>query len=220
MSVSKTQVLQWAGRLVKKATLCGLSQRFGFGSVNPPASDNSQGAEDSQQPVRFIQWFGFRSSPVIKGTDCIVVAPRGGTTNAVCVAADNLLHGRTNLREGESLQYSGAGAEAFMRNDGAVLINSGTPSGQPQADVQVNGGTSSVSRVGDKARATLRAVQTVVSVSPPVFSLTLYAVDGVTLTTIFQITAAGTVAVPPAPGVPNDVELVSELYEGADHFKA
>lgn len=133
MSQLKWQVMQWAGRLVKYATLKRLSDKFGFGYVTPPAEDPSEVPPDqvqtllqADQRVRFMQWFGFRSRPVIQGGECIIVAPRGGTTNAVAVAADNLNHGPINLKEGESVQYGIGGSTVLHDQAGNVVVNSGT----------------------------------------------------------------------------------------------
>lgn len=214
------RILQVAGRLLKVATLAGLSDKFGFGYVDPPPVDESQGERPTQQRVRFLQSFGFRSTPVVKGGQVLVAAPRGGATNAIAIAADNLNHGRTNLTEGETQVYSAVpGAEVFLAGSGQLAVNSGTPKGGTQADVVVNGGTHAVSRVGDRARGFLRARYVPTSVAPPVGVVTLSILNGASETILLQATLAGAVAIP-APGVPLDVEIDSALFEGADHFKA
>lgn len=138
------QVLQIAGRIVKYAQLSRLASGFGYGYVSGATADGSLGQQESQQPVRFMQWFGFRSRPVVKQGEAIIVAPRGGTSNAVAVAADNLAHGPTDLQEGESVMYSSGGSTIRQDTAGKVTINAKTPS-----DVVVNGGTLKVARVTD-----------------------------------------------------------------------
>lgn len=145
MSQEKWQVLQWAGRIVKYATLSGLSSKFGWGSVDCPAIDPEQGDRPSQQRVRIMQMFGFRSAPKVTGAECIVVAPRGGATNAVAVAVDNLGVGPTDLKEGESAMYSSGGSTIRQSDAGKITIDS-----SGAQDVQVNGGTLSVARRTDQ----------------------------------------------------------------------
>lgn len=138
------QVLQIASRMVKYASLSNLGNTFGYGSVQGPVADGSLGQQQCQQPVRFMQWFGFRSRPVVKQGEAVVVACRGGTSNAVAVAADNLAHGPTDLDEGESVMYSSGGSTIRQDTAGKIMIDAKTP-----ADVVVNGGTLKVARVTD-----------------------------------------------------------------------
>lgn len=83
-------------------------------------------------------------------------------------------------------------------------------------DVKVNGGNKKVSRVGDRAKAKLRVswVQTTMTT----FTLTVSVVNKAGITVLFAFTAVGSVAVPTAPGVPSDIEIESELFEGAPNF--
>lgn len=138
------QVLQIAGRIVKYAQLSRLADGFGYGYVSGATADGSLGQQESQQPIRFMQWFGFRSRPVVKQGEAIVVACRGGTSNAVAVAADNLAHGPTDLQEGESVMYSSGGSSIKQDIAGQIAIDAKAP-----ADVVVNGGSKKVARVQD-----------------------------------------------------------------------
>ncbi len=122
MSQAKWQTLQWAGRIAKYATLNRLSDSFGFGYVDPPPPDPQQGETLKPQRVRFIQWFGFRSRPVVTGGEGVVVAPRGGPTNAIAVAMDNLKVGPTDLQEGESVQYSSGGGTIKCDAQGGITL--------------------------------------------------------------------------------------------------
>lgn len=124
MSATRWQVLQWVARMVKYATLAGLSDRFGFGYVTPPPVDAEDSEQNTQQRVRFMQWFGFRSVVVVQGAEAIVVAPRGGATNAVALAADNLGFGPTDLKEGEVAVYDQAGSVIRLSRDGSLKITS------------------------------------------------------------------------------------------------
>lgn len=215
MSEVKSQVLLWAGRIVKYAALASLSDRFGYGKVAGPQEDPSQGDKSSAQPVRFMQWFGFRSRPVVKGGEAVVVAPRGGPSNAVAVAADNLSVGPTDLKEGEAVVYGKEGQVLRQAQDGRTTIDAA--SGK---DIVLNGGTHKIARVGDHAKVTIRSTYTVVTMTPPTFALTVSAVSGTSVTTLFSFSAVGAVTVPTAPGVPYDVEVDSEIFEGADHALA
>ena len=214
MSFAKWQVLQWAGRLVKYATLSALSDKFGFGYVKPPKEDVTQGEQSTQQRVRLMQWFGFRSSPVVAGGEAIVVAPRGGATNAVAVVVDNLKYGPTDLKEGETAMYDKAGNVIRQSQDG-TKVDAAT-----SKDIVLNAGSHSVARVGDHARVTLRSSWVQTSPSPPTFQFTLSVLQGTSVTVVFQIVALGVVSIPAVPGVPYDVEVDSEIFEGADHVKA
>lgn len=122
MSVERWRILQIAGRLLKYAQLAALSDKFGYGYVSPPPEDPEQGDEPTQQRVRFLQWFGFRSRPVVEGGEAIVGAPRGGTTNAVALAADHMGYGPTDLKEGESAVYDKAGSVIRLFEDGSLSI--------------------------------------------------------------------------------------------------
>lgn len=143
MSAAKWQVLQWAGRLVKYAQLAALSSKFGYGYVSGPAEDQSLGDESTQQRVRFMQWFGFRSTPVVNHGECVVVAPRGGTSNAVAVAADNLSYGPTDLKEGEACMYAKEGQTLRMDTNGDIVLNGGTKTVAREGD-EADGGALSV----------------------------------------------------------------------------
>lgn len=96
----------------------------------------------------------------------------------------------------------------------------GSQQGSKKGDVVVNDGTQNVARKGDRARAKLRATWTQVSPMPPVFQMTLSAVNGTAVSIIMQFTATGAVTIPAVPGVSFDVEVDAEIYEGALHFKA
>lgn len=122
MSIDKWRILQVAGRLVKYAQLSALSDKFGFGYVSPPPEDPEQGDEPTQQRVRMMQWFGFRSRPVASGGEAVVVAPRGGTTNAVVVAADHMGYGPTDLAEGEVAVYDRSGSVIRLHTNGDVTV--------------------------------------------------------------------------------------------------
>jgi phage gp45-like len=108
--------------MVKYATQSALSDRFGFGYVAPPQIDESDGDKSTQQRVRFMQWFGFRSTPVVKNGECIVVAPRGGPSNAVALAADNLSYGPLDLAEGETVVYDKSGSIIRLHSSGDITI--------------------------------------------------------------------------------------------------
>ena len=202
MSEVKSQVLLWAGRIVKYATLASLSDRFGYGKVAGPQEDPSQGDKSSAQPVRFMQWFGFRSSPVVKGGEAIVVAPRGGPSNAVALAADNLSVGPTDLKEGEAVVYGKEGQVLRQAQDGRTTIDAA--SGK---DVVVNGGTKTVAREGDEADGGALSVQ-------------IATVAGVPVITNVYYWEPGSVSATTVPAFPDKLAIKVKLGPGAPHFKA
>lgn len=207
------QVLQIASRMVKYASLSNLGNTFGYGSVQGPVADGSLGQQQCQQPVRFMQWFGFRSRPVVKQGEAVVVACRGGTSNAVAVAADNLAHGPTDLDEGESVMYSSGGSTIRQNTAGKVTIDAKTP-----ADVVVNGGTLKVARATDPvyAGAITATATTVMTTTTVVFAYTDQ--DGVTTPLMTMVFSAGllTSALPAAASAP----VRGRIQDGAPRFKA
>lgn len=216
MSLIKWQVLQWAGRMVKYATLSRLSDRFGFGYVDSPPIDPEAGEERTQQRVRFLQWFGFRSRPKVSGGEAIVVAPRGGATNAVAVAADNLGVGPTDLLEGESVMYGSGGSTLKHDQPGKVSINAGGTS-----DVVVNGGTLKVARVTDQVGSGVITSQVATpSAGTNIVSLAYTDADGATylLLNLTFVMGLLTAATPPGP-TPAPVRG-RITGPGADRFKA
>lgn len=191
MSQAKWQVLQWAGRLVKYAQTSALG-KFGYGFVSGPAEDASLGDQSTQQPVRFMQWFGFRSTPVVNHGECVVVAPRGGTSNAVAVAADNLSYGPTDLKEGEACMYAKEGQTIRMDTHG---------------DIVMNGGTKTVAREGDEADGGALSVQIATVAGVPVITNVYYWEPGAIVATI-------------VPAFPSKLAIKVKLGPGAPRVKA
>lgn len=211
------QVLQIASRMVKYASLSNLGNTFGYGSVQGPVADGSLGQQQCQQPVRFMQWFGFRSRPVVKQGEAVVVACRGGTSNAVAVAADNLAHGPTDLDEGESVMYSSGGSTIRQDTAGKITINAKAP-----ADVVVNGGTLKVARATDPvysgAITVASSVVTTMGLGSGNVVLSYTSQDGATTPLVTMVFAAGLLvsALPTAASA-----LVSgRIQDGAPRFKA
>lgn len=140
MTSDRSQILQVAARLVKWVQLGSLGSKWGFGTVQGPPADPAEGEEDTSQPARYMSWFGFRSAPVIAGGEGIVVAPRGGTSNATVIATDNLGIGPTDLKEGEVAVFDKAGSTIRLYQDGTVRIigKSGVPIViTPSGDVRI-----------------------------------------------------------------------------------
>jgi phage gp45-like len=159
--LDRWNVLQWLGRLLKYSTLAAGSDRFGYGYVTLPPGDPGKPQQPRQQRVRFMQWFGFRSRPVVSGGEAIVGAPRGGPTNAVALAADHLGYGPTDLQEGEVACYDKAGSVIRLSADGSVNITS--KSGvqvllDPQGDVTVVPKAGRAVKLGDASLVNLDAV--------------------------------------------------------------
>lgn len=132
--------IQAAARLVKWAQLGSLGPKWGFGTVQGPPVDLQEGEEDQSQPVRLMSWFGFRSAPVVQGGEAIVVAPRGGASNATVIATENLAYGPKDLKEGEVAVFDKAGSVIRLYEDGSVRIigKSGVPIVvTPSGDVRI-----------------------------------------------------------------------------------
>lgn len=175
-----------------------------------------------QYARRFWPW-GLRSVPPV-GSESITLGVDGSASNKVMVAAESTKrtsagleysYGPKDLKEGETALYDKAGSVIRQSQDGTTKIDAA-----PNKDVILNGGTAKVARVGDHAKVTIRSVYTVVTMTPPTFALTVLAVSGTSATVLFQFTGLGTVSIPPAPGVNYDVEVDSEIFEGAPHVKA
>lgn len=212
----KYAVLQVASRLVKYAALSNLGDAFGYGSVQGPVADGSLGQQQCQQPVRFMQWFGFRSRPVVKQGEAIVVACRAGTSNAVAVAADNLAHGPTDLSEGESVMYSSGGSVIRQDTAGKIAITSKAP-----ADVVLNNGTLKVARVTDVVTCGTITTQVATPAAGTNVVTVVYAdQDGATYPLLNLTFVAGllTAATPPGPTVAIVKGRVTG--PGADRVKA
>lgn len=119
----RAQVLQWAGRMVKMATLSSFSSKWGLGFAATCQPDETLGQQTAQQPVRFYQWQGFRVRPKIEGTQAVVLAPRAGSSGAVVVACDDLTTGPQPTDELEPVIYDGAGSTITFDKSGSVEIN-------------------------------------------------------------------------------------------------
>jgi len=144
-------ILLIAGRMLKWSTISSAATKFGFyqGTL-PPAQP---GEPANTQPVRVFQDFGFRSA-LPPGTEIIVGAPRGGATNAVVLASDNMGHGPTDLAEGEVAVYNKvSGTVIKLDKDGTITITAGAGK-----DVIVNGGTRAVARLNDPVSASAAMV--------------------------------------------------------------
>lgn len=198
-----------------------------YGRVARATANGADGADGAKtggpQNVRRMWPWGLRSVPPV-GSELLQVCPGGHPANAVVIAAETTkmtsagveyAYGPADLKEGETALYDRAGSVIRQSQDGTTKIDAAAGS-----DIVLNGGTAQVARVGDHARVTLRAVYTVVSPMPPTFALTFSVVQGTSVTTLFSFTAAGSVAVPMSPGVPYDVEIDSEIFEGAQHVTA
>ncbi len=122
MTSDRWQILQVAARLVKWVQLGSLGSKWGFGTVQGPPADPAEGEEDTSQPARYMSWFGFRSAPVLAGGEGIVVAPRGGSSNATVIATDNLGLGPTDLKEGEVAVFDKAGSVIRLYEDGSIRV--------------------------------------------------------------------------------------------------
>ena len=152
MSALRDQVKMWAGQLIKTAKLSSWGQKWGTVNIAGAAVDTSLGQKASPQSVVFYQWQGFRVKPKLQGTQAVVLAPRGGSANAVAVACDDLTTGPQPADELEPVIYDAAGSTITFDKSGSVEIK--TASGAtalldsdgniwliPKTGKQVNAGT-------------------------------------------------------------------------------
>ena len=184
----------------------------------------------SQWYQRLFQHYGFASSPK-KGSELITAAIGGEGNNTAIIAEytsgkgpDDLQEGDVSVygdKDGQILRMNEAGdtslqtAGAALRMDTLGQVNIDSESSK---DVIFNGGSQNVARKGDHAKVTFRMVQTPVVGAPvPTFTLTVSVVNGLSATVLFQFTSPGAITIPTMPGVPYDVEVDSEIFEGAAH---
>lgn len=120
----RAQVLQWAGRMVKMATLSSFSSKWGLGFAATCQPDETLGQQTAQQPVRFYQWQGFRVRPKIEGTQAVVLAPRAGSSGAVVVACDDLTSGPMPTEEHEPVIFDAVGSKIQFFSDKTINIES------------------------------------------------------------------------------------------------
>jgi len=222
------QIMQVAGRIVQYARGAGNRRGagdkwIGAGFVQGPEPDPELGEEQITLPVRFIQWFGFRSAPPTQGTECAIATSRGGSSNRLCVGADNLQHGPLDLKDGESAVYNAkSGTRLKLAIDGTVSIDAATPT-----DVVVNGGTLPVARQNDNTADGFLSL-TVSGVAPAAQTVALVYVNqsGAPLPLIIFKVTAGLVTIDnPATSVMNPVltntaPILGKIVSGAPRFKA
>ena len=69
---TRDDILQIAGRMVKYARVVRSRVNHGaaiFGEVDVNCEAASEGGKQTGQPVRFMQWYGFRVLPPLKAQD-------------------------------------------------------------------------------------------------------------------------------------------------------
>jgi len=110
------------------------------------ADEYSDGTIESQ---RLENW-GDVCMPM-PGLDCIIWHANQGTAHIPVVGSPRRPGG---FKAGDRALYCATpGTLVHLRtSDGALLLNSGTPSGQPQGDVVLNGGTLKVARDTDPVK--------------------------------------------------------------------
>lgn len=198
---------------------------FGATLVTAPSSlgdrdgvEKVDGARDpdgtkGQRPVVRAQPFGWNGVPP-KGLRVFWL--RLGSGNVIMFGiVPQQAYGPQNLESGESAGYNAIpGCQQVFDKNGNVKITSGTPSGGSQGDVQVNGGTAKVGRVGDNVDA--GTLSTLIAVVGPLVTVTQSWIPpgGGTPSQVFTFSATGS-------GTPGTtvVPLTGKISSGADHFK-
>ncbi len=145
----RAQVLQWAGRMVKMATLSSFSSKWGLGFVATCHPDETLGQQTAQQPVRFYQWQGFRVRPKIEGTQAVVLAPRAGSSGAVVVACDDLTSGPMPTEEHEPVIFDAVGSKIQFFADKTINLESANGA---VLQIDANGNISAIPATGKDVR--------------------------------------------------------------------
>lgn len=119
----RDEVISIAARLCKYATIARSTAK-GYDFITKPEAGADE--PDNQEQARRLQDFGLRSVPVA-GSECAVIASRGGSSNRIIVASDNLKFGPLDLKEGEVCIYSkadtgGALCRILLDVDGNVTV--------------------------------------------------------------------------------------------------
>ncbi len=117
----KELILQIAGRNIQISTLANNDQKEGVCYIDGAVYDQSENEESSQQVVRKMQWFGFRSRPP-EGSDTLVLGPRSSRGQRVLVACDHLQYGPTDLKDGEVTVFSQSGSIIKLDVDGNITL--------------------------------------------------------------------------------------------------
>lgn len=134
----RDDILQIAGRMVKYARVVRSRVNHGaaiFGEVDVNCEAASEGGKQTGQPVRFMQWYGFRVLPPLKA-QTVVLAPRGAAAQALVVAAEQPAEGPTDLEEAEPVIFDRAGSVLRFKADGSWLL---TAAGGGQVELTADG---------------------------------------------------------------------------------
>lgn len=146
------------------------------------------GADGVQAPIgseqRFLRrmWaWGIRSVPPV-GSESVSVAVGGSSANRVMLAAETtkltangleLVHGPTDLKEGETALYDASGSILRMSQDGTIKVDSASPGGT-KADIILNGGSKTVAIEGGEADSGSLSVAMATVAGVPVVAQVLY----------------------------------------------
>ena len=140
----RDEVISIAARLCKYATIARSTAK-GYDFITKPEAGADE--PDNQEQARRLQDFGLRSVPVA-GSECAVIASRGGSSNRIIVASENLEFGPLDLKEGEVCIYSKADTGSALCR--IVLDGDGNVTVIPKDGAKV--------RLGDSAAANLDPV--------------------------------------------------------------
>jgi hypothetical protein len=112
----KNWVRTWSARLIRKLQIRGRADTGYYGTDNSGA-DPSDG--DVGMTVQRYQLYGLTSEPP-SGTECVVLAVNGGTTNRVAVA--ELPQNVPAIEADEVLLWARAGQRVLLNKDGDVVV--------------------------------------------------------------------------------------------------
>lgn len=147
VSHQRRRSLEWSGGLIHWSFVTSLSDQQDLTYINSFVADEDAGEQQTNEPVRHLQTFGFRSRPPVN-SEIISVSVAGSGSQKVAIASDNMELGPSDIKEGESVVYSKGGSTILLDKDGNIIIKAA--SGK---DVTVNGGTLNVARKTDKVIA-------------------------------------------------------------------
>ena len=121
ISQQRRKNLEWSGRLIHWSLVTTPSDQQDLTYINSFVADEDGGEQQTNEPVRHLQTFGFRSRPPVN-SEIVSVSVAGSGSQKVAIASDNMGLGPSDLKEGESVVYSQSGSTVLLDKDGNVTI--------------------------------------------------------------------------------------------------
>ncbi len=121
VSHQRRRSLEWSGGLIHWSQVTSASDQQDLTYINSFVADEDAGEQQTNEPVRHLQTFGFRSRPPVS-SEIISVSVAGSGSQKVAIASDNMGLGPSDIKEGESVVYSQSGSTILLDKDGNVTI--------------------------------------------------------------------------------------------------